>query len=506
MKKYFSISTISVLYVLLSIFLKPGVVSATSYDVGSLIKLSNKPTIYYVASDKMKYAIPNEVTFKSWYSNFAGVKVVSSADFNSFKTSKSLVTIHPVKQLVKFPDNSKIYVVDSGATLRWLVDEATAKKYFGDAWYKTIVVLPQGDATNYSFGSDIDSKTIFSKSRAAGLSSDIDSELRNRKVLATSNSSKTSLASGGSSTSEPPLLRYIQENLKASTQPRFSSIVNSYYLVANFAEETLVLKLASVDKNNKIFVNGTLVENTKTINLALVVGKNNYTIKVVNESGKENVYNLVVTREKSSGNNYIKFISENLRDSISPKFDNSITEYDIRSEYYENILKLKIQADDKKTKVYVNDQMLSAGYNGTATILLANGETKITIRLVAENGANRYYYLKVAHSEYPKLGDNDLSSMKTSFDSRMYPVFTPKHIIYYLRLNEDEDRMQISAKTKNSRVHVVIDGSNTASKYLTIPYGESVVSVSVELVGAPEFTKTYKIRIYRGDETDYKFE
>lgn len=504
MKKYFQISILSVLYVLLSIFLKPEVVSASSYGPGSLIKLSNKSTIYYVASDKVKYAIPNEVTYKSWYSDFSDVNVVSTADFNSFKTSKSLVTIRPIKQLIKFPNSNKVYVIDSGAILRWLVDEETAKKYFGDTWYKIIVILPQSDFTSYNFGEDIDNNTIFSKSRASTLSSDIDAELRNRKVLATVSSSKSSLAPN-SSNSET-LLKYLQENLKAATQPRFSSIINNYYLNANFAEETLTLKLAAVDKNNKIFVNGTPVENATNINLSLVVGKNNYVIKVVNSTGKENTYNLEVLREKSSGNNYIKSITENLRDSISPKFDSSVKEYNIRSEYYENILKLGVQADDKKTKVYVNDQELSSGYRGTAIILLANGENKIAIRLVAENGANRYYYLTVTHYQYPKLGDNDLSSLKTSFDSRIYPAFSPKHTIYYLRLGEDEDKMQITAKTSNSRAHVTIDGSNVTSKYVSIPYGESVVSTSVELIGAPEFTKTYKIRIYRGDDVDYKFD
>ncbi len=500
MKKYLSISTISVMCILLSIFMRPGVVSATTYTTGSLIKLANKATIYYVASDKFKYAIPNEITYKSWYDNFSNVKTVSTKDFNSFKTSKNLVTIHPVKQLVKFANSNKIYVVDSGAVLRWVKDEQTAKKYFGPNWYKNIVILPQTDFTNYSFGADIESNTIFSKTRSSNISSDIDSELKNRKLIATN--SFVTLTSVDSE----PFLKSLQENLKAGLQPGFNYAVNNYFLTANFAESALTLKLLTVDKNDKLFVNDIEIVDVSKINLSLVVGKNNFVIKVVNSTGKENIYTLEVLREKSSDNNYIKYITENLSDNIDPKFDNSIKEYDINAGYDENVLKLKVQAEDKKTTVYINEQKLSAGYYGTSNILLDNGENKITIRLIAENGANRYYYLIVNHNKYPKLGDTDLSSLKTNFQSRVYPVFNPKTSVYYLRVTEDESRIIVSAKSNNNKAHVIIDGSKTASKNISISYGESIISVSVELVGAPEFTKTYKIRVYRGDEPDYKFE
>ncbi|MFA7315094.1 MAG: cadherin-like beta sandwich domain-containing protein [Candidatus Magasanikbacteria bacterium] len=500
MKKYFSISTISFLYVLLSVFVKPSIVSATSYSTGSLIKLANKETIYYVASDNMKYAIPNEVTYKSWYDNFSSVENVSTKDFNSFKTSKYSVTIRPVNQLVKFSNSTKIYVVDIGAVLRWIADEQTAQKYFGTNWYKKIVTLPQTDFVHYSFGANIDGTTIFSRTHATSMSSDIDSELRNRKLIL--DNTNVNLAS----VDAVPLLKYLQENLKAGLQPGFNPTSNNYFINANFVESVLTLKLATADKNDLIFVNDTMVENATSINLDLSVGKNLFIIKVVNADGKEKVYNLEVLREKSSDNNYIKSITENLRASISPKFNSDIKEYSIRSEYDEDVLKLNVQAEDKKSTVYVNDQELSSGYYGTATILLITGENKITIKVVSENGANRYYDLIVNHYQYPKLGENDLSSMKTNFSSRIFPAFNPKTSVYYLRLTEDESRISISAKSQNSKAKVIIDGSNVASKYVSVPYGENVISVSVELVGAPEFTKTYKIRIYRGDETNYKFE
>ena len=76
--------------------------------------------------------------------------------------------------------------------------------------------------------------------------------------------------------------------------------------------------------NNKLFVNDIEIVNVAKINLSLVVGKNIFVIKVVNSTGKENIYTLEVLREKSSDNNYIKYITENLRDSIDPKFDNLI--------------------------------------------------------------------------------------------------------------------------------------------------------------------------------------
>jgi len=502
MKKYFSITTISFLYVLLSVFVKPGVVSATSYSTGSLIKLANKATIYYVASDNLKYAIPDEVTYKSWYDNFSTVKTVSNKDFNSFRTAKSVVTVKPIKNLVKFSNSNQVYVVDSGATLRWLVNENVAKMYFGADWSKKIITLPSSNLSNYIVGTSVDGVNIFSKTRASSMSGTIDDELRNRNIIANSN---TSYSVAGTTELEP-LLRSMKENLRASLQPGFNSRVNNYFITADFTDTSFTLTPLATDTDLQVFVNGVSVDIYKSINLALAIGENNFTIRVVNQQSTENVYTLQVLREKANDNYYIRTMTENLRDNLDPSFNTSVFDYSLKAEYDENVLNLRILAEDTLETVYVNEQKLSGSHTGTASILLKYGENKVTIRVVAENGANKYYNLTVTRYQYPKLGANDLSYLKTNFSSRIYPVFDPKTSVYYLRVTEDESRITISAKAINNKAHVIIDGSNVSSKSITIPYGESVITVSVELVDAPEFTKTYKIRVYRGDEPGYRFE
>ena len=113
MKKYFFFVSILVIAFLFSSLAFVSETQATSY-VGKLVKASNKPTVYYVASDGLKYDIPDENTYMSWYSDFSGIYVLSTKDLNAIKTAKYSVTIKPVKQLVKFDNSSKVYAVDVG--------------------------------------------------------------------------------------------------------------------------------------------------------------------------------------------------------------------------------------------------------------------------------------------------------------------------------------------------------------------------------------------------------
>ncbi|MFA7244705.1 MAG: cadherin-like beta sandwich domain-containing protein [Candidatus Magasanikbacteria bacterium] len=496
MKKYL-LYFISLFVAIVTVFFATGEETlAATYPAGSLIKLSSKSAIYYVGSDNLKYLIPDEVTFKSWYDNFSEIKVLSSKDFNSVKTAKYNVTIRPIKQLVKFSNSNKVYVVDTAARLRWVVDEKTAKKYYDDDWNKKIVILSSSRFDDYRLASDLDSKTIFSKTRVANSSNDINAELKNRKVLV----EKTTSVSSNNTTVEvsEPFLKYMSENLKYSLQPKFSSTVNNYFMNAQFSEITLNLKLAVVDKNHKIYVNDVPVNNASSIKLALSIGKNMFKIKVVSNTGKENIYNLEVLREQAANNSYLKSLTENLNAKLDPLFDPSIKEYEIKADYTESVLKLTLRADDIKSSIYVNEELLKSKYYGTKSLLLSSGENKIIVRVVAENGYSREYKLTVTRYKYPKLGDNDLSSLKISgIVDTLSPVFDPKQSLYYLQANEDEDRIVITAKAKNKNARVIIDGSYTTSKSVYLDYEENEIFVTVEISGYPEFTKKYKIRVYR---------
>ncbi|EKE07116.1 MAG: collagenolytic protease [uncultured bacterium] len=492
MKKYLLISTTYILYVLLSVFMKPGMVAAASYPVGTLIKVANKADIYYVGSDSYKYKIPDEATFRSWYSDFSGVKNVSLADFNFYRTAKYNVTVEPVKQLVKFANSTKVYLVDAGATLRWISDEKTAQTYYGSDWYKNILILPSKDFNDYKFGSDLNISTKFSKTYAAALSTSIDAELRNRGIIA------SKVSTGMVAVVElEPLLRSLTENLSARLQPSFNTRTNNYFINAKFTETSFTLKPLATDTDLNVYVNGTPVATYASINLALSIGTNNYTIKVVNQNGTENVYTLEVLREGPNENNYIRSISENLRDKFTPGFKAETRKYDLVAQYDESILNLNILAEDTLTNIYVNDKKLSSGYKGTASISLNYGDNKVTIRSVSQNGATTYYEIAVKRYQYPKLGDNDLASLKTNFVGGFFPAFDSKHSIYFISADADVERFLVTAKAKNSKARVIIDGTQTTSKYVTLDYGENNIKVVVEIPDAPEFNKTYTLKVYR---------
>ena len=494
MKKILYIITTSLLYLLLSVFMKPGIVSAANYPVGTLIRVAGKPDIYYVGSDYYKYKIPDVATFRSWYSDFSGVKTISLLDFTSYKTSKYNVTVEPIKQLVKFSNSNKVYLVDAGATLKWISDEKTAVTYYGTNWNKHIITLPSKDFNDYQFGEDLTISSKYSKTYAVAISSTIDAELRNRGIIDVKKSS-TGMVAGGEELE--PLLRSLTENLSANLQPSFHTRTNNYFINAKFTESALKLRPLATDTFLSVYVNGTPVPTYESINLALSIGTNYYTIRVVNQQGTENVYSLEVLRATPNEDNYIRRMTENLRGNFTPGFSPETYDYDLVAEYDENVLKLNILAEDTFDTVYINEKKLSGSYRGTVSIPLKYGENKITIRVHAQKGSSRYYTITVNHYQYPRLGDNDLSSLKTNFLHGFDRPFDPKHSIYNIVADVDVSRFYVSARAKDRNARVIIQGTQTTGKYVNLHYGDNEVKVIVELPNAPEFSKTYTINVYR---------
>src|SRR3989338_9026877 len=95
---------------------------------GDLIKLQcatgaevNDPckAVYYLGADGKRYVFPNEKTYKTWYSSFSGVMVVSSTEMSSYPIGGN-VTYRPGVKLVKIQTDPKVYAVDQNGTLRWV--------------------------------------------------------------------------------------------------------------------------------------------------------------------------------------------------------------------------------------------------------------------------------------------------------------------------------------------------------------------------------------------------
>lgn len=122
---------------------------------GKLIKSKSTSSVYFVGNDGKRYVFYNGDIYKTWYSNFSGVKTLTPKEVGAIPMGGN-VTYRP-GTLVKTELGSGVYVVDKGGVLRGLASEAAAKGLYGAQWTKQIKTIPDFLFVNYSQGDIIHS-------------------------------------------------------------------------------------------------------------------------------------------------------------------------------------------------------------------------------------------------------------------------------------------------------------------------------------------------------------
>ncbi|MDO8592348.1 MAG: hypothetical protein Q7R92_01075 [bacterium] len=148
-KKIFAAGVIFVTVLSMSAVTVPDVKAAAS--AGDLVKISGSSTVYYLAADGKRYIFPNEATYKSWYTDFTGVMVITQTELENFPRGAN-VTIRPGTKLIKTPDETTVYAVEPNGKLRSIVSEANAALLWGADWAKRVVDVIPGFMTNYTTG------------------------------------------------------------------------------------------------------------------------------------------------------------------------------------------------------------------------------------------------------------------------------------------------------------------------------------------------------------------
>ncbi|MFA6526119.1 MAG: hypothetical protein WCT26_01750 [Candidatus Buchananbacteria bacterium] len=129
----------------------PAAAAYTPTD-GDLIKTATYPAVYYVTGGK-KYLFVNRVTYTTWANvvgdannNFAGLKVVSQADFDALSLGGN-ITARPGVSLVKFDNSANVYAVTPGAVLVKLENDAAKVALYGAA---APIVIQSSFEANYT--------------------------------------------------------------------------------------------------------------------------------------------------------------------------------------------------------------------------------------------------------------------------------------------------------------------------------------------------------------------
>lgn len=149
-------------------------VQQTPVSTGGLIKAKNNPSVYYYGADGKRYVFYNEDLFKSWYSNFSGVRSISPSEMAAIKIGGN-VTYRP-GALVKISSDPTVYAVDKGGVLRALASESVARDLYGATWARQIKTIPDFLFVNYVIGNSISRASDFNPNEAKAWVKDINTD------------------------------------------------------------------------------------------------------------------------------------------------------------------------------------------------------------------------------------------------------------------------------------------------------------------------------------------
>lgn len=149
---------------------------AHAADAGSLVK-GPSAAVYYVGSDGRRHAFPNEGIYRSWYSDFSGIRTLSAGEIAALPLGSN-VTYRPGSMMVKLESDPKTYAVDGGSVLRWVQDETVAAALYGANWNRNIHGVSDILFSNYEVGQAIADASSYSPSRARADSPTIETEMQ----------------------------------------------------------------------------------------------------------------------------------------------------------------------------------------------------------------------------------------------------------------------------------------------------------------------------------------
>jgi hypothetical protein len=155
----------------------PMAAGAASLTSGDLIKAS-QPAVYYYGADGKRYVFPNEKTYKTWYSDFSSVKIITDTELAAISIGGN-VTYKPAAKMVKITTDPKVYAVAAMGTLRWVNSEQVAANLYGSNWNTQVDDVSDAFFVNYKVGADIASTADFDKAAvtAAAVSINVDKGL-----------------------------------------------------------------------------------------------------------------------------------------------------------------------------------------------------------------------------------------------------------------------------------------------------------------------------------------
>ncbi|MFA5902327.1 MAG: right-handed parallel beta-helix repeat-containing protein [Desulfobacula sp.] len=119
---------------------------------GELVRNSSSPAVYYIGPDHKKHVFIDETIYKTWYSDFSEVNIISSSTLALVVTGKE-VRFREGTYLLKKAGDSKVYALLPGGNLSWIKNESIATALYGNAWAKKVLEIPDAMFSQYTISS-----------------------------------------------------------------------------------------------------------------------------------------------------------------------------------------------------------------------------------------------------------------------------------------------------------------------------------------------------------------
>lgn len=260
---------------------------------------------------------------------------------------------------------------------------------------------------------------------------------------------------------------------KGSLNPGFSANNTNY--TVNVASDVSSINIAARAADAKATISG---YGNKNINF----GSNKFAITVKAENGSTKVYNINVIREDNRASNAnLKSLTLS-NGSLSPAFNQNVTEYTVSVPYEVSNITVNATAVDATSKV-----------NISSPNLVAEGTTNITIKVTAENGASKTYVIKVTRGKDPNKvlsNDNNLLSLEPSI-GMLSPVFDQNKTNYFIYLPYEIEDISFKYEVSDKKYAIAkLNGPNKLKP-------DSANKYSIAITAENESVKEYVITVYR---------
>lgn len=175
-------------------------------------------------------------------------------------------------------------------------------------------------------------------------------------------------------------------------------------------------------------------------------------------------------------------------EGLTPEFNKNITEYYLVVDL--SVKQIKVTAtpvDDKAKVVVLGNKNINEGKN------------TITIKVTAEDGTIKKYYIYVTKIDDVEMANAELEFLKLD-GFNLYPSFKSNIYSYNLNIDKNIESLDITAKPQNEKATVEIEGNNDLKE------GENLIKINVTAEDKTTI-RTYKINTYvSSDKVEVKEE